>query len=78
MNYPDIVNGIDFRDLVMVAGDSVLTTSVKVAEFFGKSHKNVLRKIRQIISECLMILPGSILSPLILLIKMATSSQCLT
>ncbi|MEC4924076.1 Rha family transcriptional regulator [Escherichia coli] len=52
MNYPDIVNGIDFRDLVMVAGDSVLTTSVKVAEFFGKSHKNVLRKIRQIISEC--------------------------
>ncbi|EFJ3040041.1 Rha family transcriptional regulator, partial [Escherichia coli] len=32
MNYPGIVNGIDFRDLVMVAGDSVLTTSVEVAE----------------------------------------------
>ncbi|HAV9180761.1 TPA: Rha family transcriptional regulator [Escherichia coli] len=52
MGYPTVVNGIDFRDLVMVAGDSVLTTSVKVAEFFGKRHDNVLRKIRQVIAEC--------------------------
>ena len=47
MGYPTVVNGIDFRDLVMV-----LTTSVKVAEFFGKRHDNVLRKIRQVIAEC--------------------------
>ncbi|EFF2426708.1 Rha family transcriptional regulator [Escherichia coli] len=52
MKYSTVVNGIDFRDMVMVVGGSVLTTSIKVAEFFGKSHKNVLRKIRQTISEC--------------------------
>ncbi|HHY9459774.1 TPA: Rha family transcriptional regulator [Escherichia coli] len=52
MKYSTVVNGIDFRDMVMVVGGSVLTASIKVAEFFGKSHKNVLRKIRQTISEC--------------------------
>ncbi|HFF9409290.1 TPA: Rha family transcriptional regulator [Escherichia coli] len=52
MNYPGVVNGIDFRDMVMVAGNSVLTTSIKVADFFCKRHDNVLRKIRQVIAEC--------------------------
>ncbi|EEM6849664.1 Rha family transcriptional regulator [Salmonella enterica subsp. enterica serovar Montevideo] len=52
MNNQNTLNGNDFRDMVMVSGGSVLTTSIKVAEFFGKSHKNVLRKIRQTISEC--------------------------
>ncbi|ECA2179365.1 Rha family transcriptional regulator, partial [Salmonella enterica subsp. enterica serovar Kisangani] len=52
MNNQNTLNSNDFRDMVMVSGGSVLTTSIKVAEFFGKSHKNVLRKIRQTISEC--------------------------
>ncbi|EAZ3046564.1 Rha family transcriptional regulator, partial [Salmonella enterica] len=42
----------DFREMVTITGSRVLTTSLKVANFFGKSHKNVLRKIRQTITEC--------------------------
>lgn len=34
------------RDLVMVNGGQVVTTSLKVAERFGKRHDSVLRAIR--------------------------------
>lgn len=51
-----LVNGVDqmneidldeasLRDLVMVNGGQVVTTSLKVAERFGKRHDNVLRAI---------------------------------
>ncbi len=33
MKYSTVVNGIDFRDMAMVVGGSLLTTSIKVAEF---------------------------------------------
>lgn len=36
--------------LVMVNHDQVVTTSLKVAEYFGKDHKLVLRAIRNL--EC--------------------------
>jgi Rha family phage regulatory protein len=42
----------DFREMVSVSGDEVVTTSLKVAEYFGKPHRSVLRKIRNIMSEC--------------------------
>ncbi|MDF7681206.1 Rha family transcriptional regulator [Enterobacteriaceae bacterium ESL0689] len=38
--------------MVKIAGNKVLTTSLNVAKFFGKRHDNVLRKIRQVVSEC--------------------------
>lgn len=34
--------------LVSVRGDQVVTTSLKVAEYFGKEHKEVLRAIRKL------------------------------
>lgn len=73
MNNPSVIPAFDFRDMVQPKGGEVITTSVKVAEYFGKAHKNVLRAIRNL--ECSPSLTGSILSPLISLIKMATYSQ---
>ncbi|WMJ06208.1 Rha family transcriptional regulator [Aeromonas veronii] len=37
-----------FRALVSVKGDQVVTNSRIIADIFGKSHKNVLRAIRQL------------------------------
>lgn len=42
----------DFSKMVMAVQGNVITTSQKIADYFGKSHKNVLRKIRQTIEEC--------------------------
>lgn len=42
----------DFTKMVTTVQGKVFTTSQKIANYFGKNHKNVLRKIRQTISEC--------------------------
>jgi Rha family phage regulatory protein len=42
----------DFREMVSVSGDEVVTTSLKVAEYFGKKHKDVLKKIRSVTTDC--------------------------
>lgn len=42
----------DFTKMVMTIHGRVFTTSQKVADYFGKRHDNVLRKIRQIRDEC--------------------------
>ncbi|WP_233979554.1 Rha family transcriptional regulator [Pectobacterium versatile] len=47
-----VIPAFDFREMVMTASDKVLTTSMKVAQFFGKRHDNVLRKVRQVIDDC--------------------------
>ncbi len=52
MNYPTVVNGIDFRDLVFLTGTESTTDTLKVASAFGKDHKDVLRKTRKVISQC--------------------------
>ncbi len=52
MNYPTIVNGIDFRDLVFVTGNEPVTDTRKVAVAFGKEHKDVLRKTRAVVQQC--------------------------
>ncbi len=38
--------------LVSVRGDQVVTTSLKVAEYFGKEHKEVLRAIKSMECSC--------------------------
>jgi len=40
----------DFNEMVTLQGNQVMTTSLKVAEYFGRSHKNVLRAIKNL--EC--------------------------
>lgn len=39
---------IQEKGLVSVSNDRVVTTSLQVAEYFGKEHKNVLKAIREI------------------------------
>lgn len=36
------------EDLVSLTGESITTTSLKVAEFFGKEHRDVLKKIQNL------------------------------
>ncbi|MEG2566729.1 MAG: Rha family transcriptional regulator [Acinetobacter sp.] len=47
-----VVQEFDFSKMVMAIQGKAFTTSQKIANYFGKSHKNVLRKIRQTIIEC--------------------------
>ncbi|EKH5968365.1 Rha family transcriptional regulator, partial [Escherichia coli O43] len=49
MNYPTIVNGIDFRDLIFVANNDPVTDSFMVAKAFGKLPKNVVRDLERTI-----------------------------
>lgn len=42
----------DFNEMVTLSGNQVMTTSLKVAEYFGKKHKDVLKKIRNTIKDC--------------------------
>ena len=47
-----LIQEFDFSKMVMAIQGKAFTTSQKIADYFGKSHKNVLRKIRQTMSEC--------------------------
>ncbi|WP_049245838.1 Rha family transcriptional regulator [Morganella morganii] len=42
----------NFQKMAMASDGQVFTTSKKIADYFGKTHKNVLRKIKQTISDC--------------------------
>lgn len=52
MNYPTVVNGIDFRDLIFVANNDPVTDSFMVAKAFRKLSKNVVRDIERTIDAC--------------------------
>lgn len=52
MNNPSVIPAFDFRQMVMPSNRGVITTSLKVAEYFGKAHKNVLRAIKRLEVEC--------------------------
>jgi len=41
---------LDFKNMVILNGSDAVTTSFKVAEFFNKQHKDVLKAIRNL--EC--------------------------
>ena len=44
-----VENGVEVNDLVVVNNNQAVTTSLKVAEVFGKEHFNVIRDIRNLI-----------------------------
>ncbi|EKN5116981.1 TPA: Rha family transcriptional regulator [Yersinia enterocolitica] len=48
MNNSSIIPAFDFRDMVVMSENKVITTSIKVAQYFGKRHKDVLRAIRNL------------------------------
>ncbi|MEH5098967.1 Rha family transcriptional regulator [Atlantibacter hermannii] len=52
MNEAVLVQEFDFSKMVMAIQGKAFTTSQKIADYFGKRHDNVLRKIRQVKSEC--------------------------
>lgn len=52
MNYPTVVNGFDFRELIFLCGKESSTDTFKVAKAFGKGHKDVMRKTRNVIKSC--------------------------
>ena len=52
MTYPTVINGFDFRELIFLSGTESATDTFKVAKAFGKSHKDVMRKTRKVISSC--------------------------
>lgn len=39
---------LDFRDMVVVSGDRVITTSRKVAAYFDKQHHHIIQKIKKL------------------------------
>ena len=43
-------NNVDIKDLVVVENSQAVTTSLKVAEVFGKEHKDVLKALKSL--EC--------------------------
>lgn len=55
------LNSCPTNGLVMVNHDQVVTTSLKVAEYFGKPHKDVLKSIRTL--ECSTEFTGRNFSP---------------
>lgn len=52
MNNPSVIPAFDFRDMVQAKNGGVVTTSRKVADYFGKRHGDVLRKIDQVMADC--------------------------
>jgi Rha family phage regulatory protein len=52
MSNPSIIPVLDFRQMVQVKNGEVFTSSRKVAEYFGKRHADVLRKIDQAKADC--------------------------
>ena len=48
----DVVKKFNFSDMVMAIQGKAFTTSLKIASYFAKRHDNVMRKIRQVKSEC--------------------------
>jgi len=50
MNTPIAIPTLNAADLITIDNDQPMTTSLKVAEFFGKRHDDVLKKIRSL--EC--------------------------
>ncbi|HHR6399572.1 TPA: Rha family transcriptional regulator [Providencia alcalifaciens] len=52
MNNVVVIPEFNFQKMVMASDGQVFTTSKKIADYFGKTHKNILRKIKQTINDC--------------------------
>lgn len=48
MNNHSVIPAFDFREMVQAKNGEVVTTSRKIAKYFGKRHGDVLRKIEQV------------------------------
>ena len=42
---------LNFQDFISASGDQLTTDSLKVAAVFGKQHRNILRDIRELMSQ---------------------------
>ncbi|WP_250186131.1 Rha family transcriptional regulator [Escherichia coli] len=52
MNNHSVIPAFDFREMVQAKNGEVVTTSRKIAKYFGKRHGDVLRKIEQVKADC--------------------------
>ncbi|WP_130098929.1 Rha family transcriptional regulator [Siccibacter turicensis] len=52
MNNPSVIPAFDFREMVIPSNGRVVTTSLNIASYFCKAHKNVLRTIKRLKSDC--------------------------
>ncbi|WOX99975.1 Rha family transcriptional regulator [Dickeya fangzhongdai] len=52
MNNHAVIPAFDFREMVMVADGRIVTTSLRVAEYFGKRHDNVIRAVKRLSIDC--------------------------
>lgn len=52
MSNLSVIPAFDFREMVQTKNGEVVTTSKKVAKYFGKRHGDVLRKIEQVKADC--------------------------
>ncbi|WP_136484709.1 Rha family transcriptional regulator [Vibrio sp. H11] len=52
MTNTHVLPAFDFNEMVIVNDGEVITTSLKVAQYFIKRHSDVMRKIRQIVHDC--------------------------
>ncbi|CRG50791.1 Uncharacterized phage-encoded protein [Yersinia wautersii] len=47
-----VVPAFDFRAMASIAENEVITTSLRVAEYFNKQHKNIIRTIKRLETDC--------------------------
>lgn len=52
MNNQLVIPSFDFREMVQAKNGEIVTTSRKVAKYFGKRHGDVLRKIEKVKADC--------------------------
>lgn len=76
MNNPSVIPAFDFREMVTTLDNKIITTSLKVANYFGKRHKDVLRAIRNL--KCSDDFTQRNFAPIDFIDKMAMFSLCIT
>ena len=63
------------NELVFLQNQQALTTSLKVAEYFGKEHKNVIRDIENLIKQMASVRQSSNLSSAKMFIKTSYQAE---
>ena len=76
MNNPSVIPAFDFREMVTTLDNKIITTSLKVADYFGKRHKDVLRAIRNL--KCSDDFTQRNFAPVDFIDKMGMFSLCIT
>ena len=76
MNNHSVIPAFDFREMVQAKNGEVVTTSRKIAKYFGKRHGDVLRKIEQVKAIARVSLANAILRRLIISMSRARFARC--